>query len=743
MSGDSRKHGAIDLGVRQKLAKAGLRLLGWKAISWRRWTRVKVGLSNSLFSIFGGVLAIFLYTPSAQNTIEKFTHFDSLFPAAGALIGTIVAIVFSLSFIPVQRAAEAYSPSLASIYSSDNRVQSIFVALALFTVLSFVAPVDGIVGGVHPAKLLPLEVAAIAITFDLLRWNYRIVSRMLDPIEAIGSLVTLVKKGMDIRSRNVKWMAAVRWFALSPAEKKATNRGMTEAAIYIKFPGFEVSVLRLTSELAEIARKSVAASEVRTARYAIGALGGIALHYLDTRKGSLLIHPTSFSPFAPHSSDADSVLKPIYEELRSVNKVAISAESEMTSIEVAASLARIAQHMLTLPVDCFGESCTRLVWSPVGYLSGCVIEGQAAGFDDLALQGSRYLLEITQQDAAKFSVDVSLAAIDMWNRVAIQSFMRSKTELVNEVLSNMMTSAHTLMGGFDAQTRTLLSMMFRHIRDLVPMAVLLEKAVGANSLNTPCSAPYDLTKKNSIGYLVDNANLIGENDVRPHANPYSKLLELDEAISGHFLDLASNVDFGSSLLLNRIINTIEYIVIGRLKIIRSAKEQHPTWVDKLESNVSAYTCFYWQVFRKAQTVDQQRAQDAGNALACIGLSYYEAGIPVVAEHCASGIASIAESTGRRKQGPNSYDVADLLVLVWHIHRLASERGDTTFCDKISKHLLKPQSFQDTDWIQVQEALDLRKSQIEDDLQEFFSGSMLRDDPTSVLKRCLYKRREPR
>jgi hypothetical protein len=76
--------------------------------------------SYGIVSISGALLAGILMLPQAQEALRKFQNYHDVFVAAGGLIGTMLALVFSLSIIPVQRAVETFTASISRLYREDT-----------------------------------------------------------------------------------------------------------------------------------------------------------------------------------------------------------------------------------------------------------------------------------------------------------------------------------------------------------------------------------------------------------------------------------------------------------------------------------------------------------------------------------------------------------------------------------------------------------------------------------------------
>jgi hypothetical protein len=158
-------------------------------------------------TLAGCVLAVLLYLPAQQEALSRFSNIDTVFIAVGGMIGTIIALLFSLSIIAVQRAAETFTPYISRLYREDKRTQTLFVSLVSLCIASFIFSIEGVIGGVSQSKLFPLEVIFIGLTFDLSRLHYRRISQLMDTNEAIDLLFRELTTHIERINKHVKRVA--------------------------------------------------------------------------------------------------------------------------------------------------------------------------------------------------------------------------------------------------------------------------------------------------------------------------------------------------------------------------------------------------------------------------------------------------------------------------------------------------------------------------------------------------------
>jgi hypothetical protein len=721
--------------LKRKIANNIFKVLKWLALFLFRIRRISAYINYYLVTLLGFILATCLYLPTAQKAIINFKNLDTIFIAAGGMIGTILALVFSLSIIPLQRAGEIFTPSITKLYRDDIVTQLIFSFLATFCLLSFILSIDGILFGIKSSVLLPLEIVMVAITLDLLRWHYRRISQLLEPREAIHRLSLNIVKYINQTQRTVSRIARIRWYTLSKEEKANQAKEEIESALYMSASNHSNVLNTWSGELAEIAQKAVSRSETHTAEIAISTMAETACHYLSERKDNLMIFPSPDAFYLASDSDVRSVLTPIYEHLLDVNRNAVATKAETTSIHVVKSLGTIASYTVRLKARAFHKNTAPLTYAPLYYLKECVETAQRNNLDDVALQGSDILLGITKAAPDNTqSTDVHLPAIEGWFKISLAFLITGKGTLANEVLKDMMTLAHHLQKGKHCGFTHILQDILEKIEALVPLAIAHEKNFGSPLVGLPLSPPYDLSNSMSIAHLVAGAasEIKKEENNKPWINPYSEFIELNEAIYRHFRNLAEKVDFGSSFILWHIIQTIKHIARVYLYLLKTPVTDNTKHIHDLVQQVLRHEAFFWVVFSKATIISLLRAREACDALAWIGMAFYDAGYEDIAETSAGNIASIVDSFFKTTKNPNPYDGADLLMHIWYIRLLSESKKDSALVSTLEKRMEKPKTLPDDQWAEVVKALETRKEQLNDELLRP-DRHRVRDDAEGLLR----------
>ena len=731
----------MPVNISAQYANLKLRFLRWRMASYIRVRKISGRISYYAVSIVGILTAVLLYTPFAQQAIMQYKNVDTLFIAIGGMLGTMIALVFTLSIIPIQRAIETFSPSVSWIYRNDRITQFIYIVLALFCLLSFLFAIENVIQ-VSKALLLPVGIAIVGAAFDLLRWHYRRISRMLEPGIAIERLISRILDQINGTKKKISGLAQIQWDMLPPDQKKSQTKAQVETAIYVSFKNLQYPINNWTGELAEVSFKAIGKNEIYTSELAISALARIACHYMDVRKNNMIVYQSPAALFLSSECDVNAVLTPIYEHLKNANRYAVTLKNESSSIHVIKALGKITCYTATLKSSAFREYSAPITYLPLGYLKECILTAQRNGLDDPALKGSKEILNVTQIVSHNTHItDVYSPAIEAWDSIIFPFLVTGKAVLANEITNDLLAFLHQALKKKHYEFNHILSNVLDKIEALVPYAIANEKMFGSPFVGELLSIPYDLSNPLCLAYLIAEGHILIESQPdKAWINPYHDFIEMNETLYRHFRNLAEKIDFGSSFLLWHIIQTIRHIARVYLSLLENPVTDDIGHKIELVKQVPWYLAFFWVIFSKASAFNYRRADEACDALAWIGLSFYKHKFSDVPEMCISNIYSIAESYCKTSENIHPYHLADLLIYIWHIRLLAEAQTNTDLLTRIDAKLTKPTTVPEDKWKEVLIALEKRKDQLNRELRKDRRYD-LNDDATSLLKQFLNRNQE--
>ncbi len=692
-----------------------------------------------MVSLFGCATAAgVLFIPQIRGAADAFQPLEAILSQLGATYGTILALVLTLSIIPIQRAGEVWSPSIIRFYRRDPVTYVTFVMLGIFCVVSFLLAVRGL-AGLPVSVVLAFSLAILGISLDLLRWYHGHVCQLLDPTYAVGLALKHVKQVIDERRTLVTRVARLQHQLLSSTQQSQFSVEDIEATVYPRILGYPNSINLWINDLAEITIKAVARGEKLLAKAAILAITELTIHYLSSRKHNLTLTPTPEAMFLAMTSDVNVVTDRAYETLQEVSRTAVVESDESTAIRVSEAYQAIAIHTANLGARAFREHTAPLTFAPIYYALSCVKYAQAKGLDEVAFQTAAILSRIPRaapKDVAE--TDIHIPVIDGLFDIAMYLYGKRSHALAEEVNGHHFTILAHMLQREDYYFKDTLRHVLEKIEVLAPLAILNEAMAGRLSMVHPLGKAYGLINQTSLGYLFDQAaaTLPKVEADREWINPYHDLIDIADIIADHLRKIAENNEFGESFLIWEIDNLIKHIAIaiGRLidQPLRTDHGDESELIDKFLRVLA----FYWVAFKGKKSISMRRADDCGDSLVFIGLLFFARGHPEVLHASISNIRSILDSYCKIAQPPDYYAIGDMLAHLWGIRMVLVARNNAALTQVVDQALnTKPAALTDEQWQAAQNAILLRRSQLEERLAER-TNRLQSDNAEALLRRLL-------
>jgi len=674
--------------------------------------------------------------PSAEVRLANFEHTIEFSLGAAGLIGTVLVLTFTLSMIPVQRAAEGMPVSVVRLLARDWVNAFLFVALALLCLSSFsLALYDGF--GLRPQLVLPVQLLLIGITFDLVRWHHRHTLGLLEPVRGVESLLSQAIRLVRSVDRRVRITGTVQWLLIPHASRRLASKDQLLAALYRRVPAHAAAINQWTRELEEAALRSVEQGETRVAVAAIDSMALIGSMYLATRRHTLT--PILASPLGVYDSNLRDVLTPTYESLIRVAQSATATKREPIVIRVVQGLGRLAMACATLKSRAFREHTAPLTGMPLAYLERCALPAVASGLHDTGLEASKALASVSINAPENTDIaDVHIGVADGILHIVAGLFMRQQGALVNMCVEDCLRTVWQVVLSRHFEADRYVQHVLGELSVLIPVAAVSEATSGRNLMATPLGPVYDLSNELAMAYLLAR---VEEADRTNERYPYVRLSKLGEQFHRHLREIAENVDFKNSSLVWHIVKTIECMAQVYQVMVMNASAEHGQEARQLaQKQLPWFLAFTWVHFSKAESIDLQTACQATESLASIAFTYMNVGIAEIVDSAISNIGSVTRAYGKLGKLRSQYDIGDLLRPLLCVERFAIAVGDQILIAQIDHEVDEVMKlFQDDVRAAVGEAIDTRRSQIEDALTENWSRIIERDSPEGMLSRMLDER----
>ena len=201
-----------------------IRIADWHLRAAVTDSRVWLSVDRITMTLFALAVALsMVLIPSVRFVADQFEPVETVFTALGATYGTILALVLTLSIIPVERAGEAWSASIVRLYRHDRGTYITFVWLGVCCVASFLLAVLGL-ANLRVSVVLAACLVVLGISLDVLRWYHGHVCRLLDPEHAVAVGLKKAKSAIDRLNRVVERNARVRSQRPFAKDKRVISR---------------------------------------------------------------------------------------------------------------------------------------------------------------------------------------------------------------------------------------------------------------------------------------------------------------------------------------------------------------------------------------------------------------------------------------------------------------------------------------------------------------------------------------
>jgi hypothetical protein len=671
------------------------------------------------------LLIVMLFVVIVQDPKELRTSEVHL--TCAQVIGAALALILSLSIIPAQRAAEAFSPAVLKLYAQDRWLLGAFLILALTTTGSVLLGTN-FFPRMDPRISIGIQFLLLGVSFDALRIFHGRALDLLIPQTAIQLVIRECTKLLNKVSRLVEKLTRLQALAVGKREPTDASR-----AIYFSASQVSGSLRFWIAQLDEIGHKLIARRDTSAANDVVTAMGRIGTQYSEARRNSLILLPDFDNLFAGGVSDVNDVLNPIYESVRVICQDAAKLSNEPVARHCIQTVAGMTTHAMTMIHSSNGGwKKAPLAFSPCFYLGLCATIAVKANMGDAvlaAVDGFQAILLSQKKDID--TVTLEAQSLESLLTLAGASYIKPDALWGFPAVKAMLLAARhdiELNGYHDRPT---LKTVRDYARSLAPPEVAMEKA-GKRRLQT--FPPYDLGFEANIPALLEMvAHQVAVDAERPWVNPLHDFLEAAEDVRHHYREL-SNTDFENALARKWVVDSLMAAARVHWALLMqppAGTEDHIADVDQgLRWLVSWVPAF----FREQTQPHGFHIIEASDSLACLGISLLEHDRIETAQACASAIAGLATNSAALR--PEPYALADLHERLEVLARAADALGKAQAAVAIRAMIQRPATVSDADWPHFLEARQTRLRQLDRSIRERRNRYGLRDDPVAELQRIL-------
>lgn len=704
----------------QKLRQSLLDRLHWVWFKTRYWVLI-VGRKAAAFLDAGAVTLsvlsvgsiLFGLTDVAKTFPDQYTP-EAVLVQVAATLGTIVAIVFGLAILPVQRAAEALSPAILRLYARDWRARFVFGFLGVACVVVFLVATKGI-GALPSAVVFLAALLILALCIDLLRWFHRLTVELLDPVRAVRLATEEVKRVIRRVDKLVDRTAAVmlKTTASMPGGDRADLQDI-KGLLLQNDTRYAQPVNYWLEELGEIARKAAGRVEKRLANVAVGAISQGLQCYLEVRRDNLRAgaDPTVL---LVTTNNAKPVLQPAMETLIEVARTAIRLQDDDTALAVARAYADVAIFAANLTGKKLEKWRGSLASDPVSYLCRTLREGREAKLRELPFQGAAELKRIAMGFPPKGERSESLSLIvEELANIAGHFYARFEPALAEEVVGYLAEMYAALLRDDAYLDRDILS----KVNALAPLAIASHTSAGLLMVN-PLGGAYSLFRPSAFPYAL--ARLLADAKFDPErawVNPYDDFVEVMHAFQESVRTMAEQIEFGSSMLLSDLNQDVFYLTEVIARRCAGPIQAGHAFESVLVNETSWLLSILWVAFHKKKNINKKRAEECCDTQAAAAMRFLLLGYPQISFDAVSNIRAITEALLAATPNISAYAIGDCLSRLDYIRLAADHLGNAKLVAETEAARKKqPEYVENTRWMEIQNATNHWVRQLQERLSE--------------------------
>lgn len=541
--------------------------------------------------------------------------FSNILIALASIVATILALVFTLSLIPIQNAASMWSFSILRIYKKDKVSYRTFLFFGLSILIFILLTVFE--KNFDDDLVLYLLFIFIGTVLDSLRFYYLYVVSLMDPQSILEKIKLQAFKTIDNIDDTTKIVAKNQYFL----QDKKTEMILLEANAYKMNQNYPQSIKYWFNDLAEIYQKSIARNDLIVAKATLSYILKILDYFIEKRKTNISFHLVNTGLMPVKEADVtEDIITPLCEVLKDLFDISCKNSTENMALEVID-----AYKTMTINLSKIDK---HLILSPIHYAKDCIKNAQIKESIEIPFQAAQIMYEVhrnIEDETAFRQLDENI--IELLEDVARYLYSKNRSEAAEVVVKYLMH-----LNKFDIHFKERLERVLEVIYRLIPYGLII--AISENKLfYNPLAEVYSLTSVASIGSIYQ---------YEAKQNDTNSLVDMLDAVWRHLRKIAESYDIQNSFMIHEIDSTIEHIADINLYLLREKRVDEKKINDKLKWLLS----FYWVAYDKKTIYKEQYLRKCIETLKKIAISYNENGFNDVALDIQSHIKAILESISK-------------------------------------------------------------------------------------------------
>jgi len=592
---------------------------------YRQSLKVIIDFTKKYTFLLLSLIFIILFFYS-DITIESYS-FTNILIALASIAGTILALVFTLSLIPIQNTASMWSFSVLRIYKKDRVSYRTFLLFGL-AILFFIS-LSIFEDCINDNSLILILFLLMGILLDSLKFYYKHVVSLMDPQSILEKIKIQAFKTIDSIDNTAKIVAKNQYFL----QEEKTDILKLEAQGYSTNPLYPQSIRYWFNDLAEIYQKSLNRNDLIVAKVTLYTMVEILKYFLLKRKNNITYH-SIFTGLLPvkEADVSKEIINPICEILKDLFVISSKSSTENMALEVIETYKSIAIALSEVDI--------KLTKIPISYAKECNKYAQSIDSIEIPFQSTQIIFEIHHKmQVENIYEEVDSHIIDFLEDVIMYLYTKNKAELVEYSLKYLMQ-----LNRFDDDFKIRFEKILEVGERLVPFTLIIEITKGKLSGYIPHNEIYSLTGFTSIGNIYEYA--VKQKDI-------SLLIDILDVLWRHLRNIAEKYDMQNSFMMHEINSTIEHISDINLYLIKDKKVVETQLIDKFKWLLS----FYWVAYDKKETFNEFYLRKNVETLNKITIDYIKNDCIDVSLDALSNISAIYKFISKKSQ--NEYLIRDI------------------------------------------------------------------------------------
>lgn len=652
------------------------------------WTKTHIFTFEAMSFLY------FLVIITTAILVGRFINISVLSPQAqtyfitvGAMVGGIIAIIFSFKTLIMQNAADNSSAGFYRTLGKDNK-QDMVLFILVFTVIAFF-----VLGLTAPSgqftifgfqydllrAIFQLIIFVIGTDLYLVFLLYHMLFKKIDPFYAISEIQKSSLHYLDDVYKRASQFADL--MLLHPKTDKKTTK---EEMLASTFQSFRIDLHYLSNRLNYLFdyHDKMLAKNERTASFSIlDVIASILEKYFVIRKDSSLLLPSGF--FFVSSSDSQAFLTPHLESLVAVGEGYLKQEDSVGVRKVITLFQELVGYAGEIKFVRTRSHDNPILMQCRGYLDQLMNSIIQKGFFEGMFQGALTYKAVGVYITRKRMIDEIMPIYDMLDKIAYTALLKKQDVVVTEVISTYSVLLAALSDDYWLFEHKL-KLILEHIQQLVLVGFFAHKtrAIPDSRMQQDLAKPYETL----MDFIIITAQKVPSLKDKEQKEAKGVILEAAEELRASLRYLSENLKSADHLIIHSLALVNEQV--GGLLI---SLTDRPEWQDEKQELIKQAGWYIhqpkWFTHDVTQIDDNLNYDALPDAVAKMGLVAVQKNQDDIANEAPKIITQFATEMLEKEAGTRfGFTEPRVMVLACYIGIYALKQKKSVIVNGLKEHI---------------------------------------------------------